>query len=216
MLIVIQCASTKTPGAGFLRSSDGKPVSFVANPTAAPPNNDCLYARPDDLADDGRSWRKVLLDYNAQTDNSLQLLMAYRLYENRVYEQLVAKFGLDQVYILSAGWGLIRASFLTPYYDITFSASAELYKRRRPSDPYDDFCMMQAGIDDRVVFFGGKDYIPLFCRLTESIKTAKTVFFNLKSPPSAPGCKLQRFPTTTKTNWHYECANAFLEGKVLL
>lgn len=49
------------------------------------------------------------------------------------------KFGLDNVMILSAGWGLIPAQFLTPRYDITFSASAEPYVRRRKNQAYEDF-----------------------------------------------------------------------------
>jgi hypothetical protein len=40
----------------------------------------------------------------------------------------VDRFGLENVYVLSASWGLIRADFLTPYYDITFSSSADAYK----------------------------------------------------------------------------------------
>jgi hypothetical protein len=41
--------------------------------------------------------------------------------------RLVEKFGIEKVFILSAGWGLIRADFLTPNYDITFSGSAEAF-----------------------------------------------------------------------------------------
>jgi hypothetical protein len=64
--------------------------------------------------------------------NPLGLYPAYRLYENRVYGRLVEAFGVENIYILSAGWGLIRADFLTPYYDITFSHSAEGYLMYRP------------------------------------------------------------------------------------
>jgi prepilin-type processing-associated H-X9-DG protein len=28
------------------------------------------------------------------------------------------------------------------------------------------------------------------------------------------GCTFKRFKTTTRTNWHYECANAILEGTI--
>ena len=61
---------------------------------------------------------------------------------------------------------------------------------------------------DEIVFFGGKDYLPLVCELTGAIKTRKTVFYNSGRVPSAPGCTLRRFDTRTRTNWHYECANA--------
>jgi hypothetical protein len=62
----------------------------------------------------------VLQEYNALPGNNpLGLYPAWRLYENRSYEGLVDRFGVDNLYILSAGWGLISAAFLTPNYDIT-------------------------------------------------------------------------------------------------
>ena len=66
--------------------------------------------------------------------NLLHLCPAYQLYQNKTYGLLVDRFGLNTVYILSAGWGLVRADYLLPYYDITFSPSAEAYKRRRESN----------------------------------------------------------------------------------
>ena len=90
-------------------------------------------------------------------DNPLGLYPAYRLYRNPIYERLVDRLGLQNVYILSAGWGLIWADFLTPYYDITFSQSAEGFKRRWKTDRYMDFSMLPDRQGDEIVFFGGKD-----------------------------------------------------------
>ena len=59
------------------------------------------------------------------------------------------------------------------------------------------------------VFFGGKDYLPLFCDLTKDVKAKRTVFYNSGYAPAAQGCALVRFVTTTRTNWHYECARNF-------
>jgi hypothetical protein len=211
MIFVIQCASSKRAGAGPLVSASGKPVIFVAEPLAAPSDPAREYARPDDLSDTGVSWRNVLLRYNEQEeDNPLGLYLAYQLYENKIYKRLVDRFGLRKVYILSAGWGLIAADFLTPYYDITFRQSAETYKRRRKADIYRDFRMLPDHTDEEVVFFGGKDYLPLFSSLTNAVRTKKTVFYNSKQTPQVIGCELRRFETTKRTNWHYECANAFL------
>jgi hypothetical protein len=64
---------------------------------------------------------------------------------------------VEKVYILSGGWGLITASFLTPDYDITFSQSAEHYKRRRQTDRYHDFRMLPEDTREPLAFFGGKD-----------------------------------------------------------
>jgi hypothetical protein len=103
---------------------------------------------------------------------------------------------------------------LTPYYDITFSAAADAFKRRRKSDSYHDLCMMPGDVDEPVVFFGGKDYLPLFCELTRSVRSKRIVFYNSAQAPSAPGCSIVRFNTATRTNWHYECVEAILAGRL--
>jgi hypothetical protein len=212
MIVVIQCAATKREGAGTMRTESGKPVMFVADPSNAPPDENRVYARPDDASDTGESWRDMLLRYNQEpTNNPLHLFPAFRLYRNPIYTRLVERFGEENTYILSAGWGLINASFLTPSYDITFSSSAEAYKRRRKQDRYLDLRTLPADTDEEVVFFGGKDYLPLFCALTSSLSGRKTVFYNSGTAPDAPGCSLERFATTTRTNWHYECAKAYLD-----
>jgi hypothetical protein len=120
--------------------------------------------------------------------------------------------------------GLIGASFLTPAYDITFSARAKQeapWKFRRKGDRYEDLCNLPADTAEPVVFFGGKDYLPLFCKLTGGIRSRRTIFYRASKlperaskPPEAPDCALQRFPTDTRTNWHYECVKEFLEGGI--
>ncbi|MBB5052690.1 hypothetical protein HNQ36_002664 [Afipia massiliensis] len=213
MIVVIQCAARKHDDAGFLRTGDGRPVLFVAQPGEAPPDGDFIYARPDDLVDSVSSWRDVLLEYNRRGGNPLKLRPAFELYMNDSYRRLAERFGLENTFILSAGWGLINAAFLTPYYDITFSAAADSFKRRRKTEPYRDFCMLPDDSGGPVVFFGGKDYLPLFCELTRSVGLKRLVFYNSSQPPQAPGCSVVRFPTTTRTNWHYECVDAFLKGE---
>ena len=218
MKIVIQCAASKVPDAGLLTDARGTPVLFVANPGLAPHSETWIYARPDDPAGNGLTWRDLLVDYNTDYnttgENPLGLLPAYRLYCNEVYGQLVDRYGLGNVFILSAGWGLISADFLTPKYDITFSASADKYKRRSKRDRYNDFRMLLDDSGGNVVFFGGKDYLPLFCNLTRKYRGRRCVFYNSCSPPEAPGCTLIRYPTTTRTNWHYSCARDFMAGKI--
>jgi hypothetical protein len=215
MRIVIQCANSKIEGAGRLCTSNGEPVSFVARPEEAKALNLVgTYARPDDPAPgEGRSWRDLLSDYNASVANSLRLAQAARLYKHPAYANLVGKVGLEHVFILSAGWGLVRGTFLLPKYDITFSGDAESYKRRRQQDHWPDFRHLEdTGVP--IVFFGGKDYLPLFCRLTSGFSSPRTVYYGSKAPPEAPGCKLVSYPTTARTNWHYGCVASFLEGKV--
>lgn len=164
MIVVIQCAARKAPNAGHLVTADGKPVTFVAHPEIAP-RDDGVYARPDDDAGEGRSWREVLLVYNRESrGNPLALLPAYRLYQNPVYARLVDTLGIESVYILSAGWGLIRSDFLTPYYDITFgnAPNVEPFKRRKKADRYKDSGILPNSTDEEILFFGGRDHVPLF------------------------------------------------------
>jgi hypothetical protein len=215
MMVVIQCAASKQPEAGHLETAAGTPVRFVADPAAAPTDRAVVYARPDDPSDRGLPWRNVLLEYNHKSrHNPLKLSPAWRLYDNRTYGRLVERMGIDHVYILSAGWGLISAAFLTPYYDITFSQAGDAYKRRRHSDRYRDLQMLPKQTREPIVFFGGKDYLPLFATLTSSVSTTKTVFYNSAQVPQMPGYVLRRFETRTRTNWQYECANAFVDGVI--
>lgn len=212
MIAVIQCAATKRADAGCYRDRQNRPVLFVTDPSKAPASDRCVYARPDDVAEGNASWRDLLAQYNkTPLNNPFGLLAAIDLYENDVYRQLAAKVGRGSIYILSAGWGLITADFLTPAYDITFSAAADAYKRRRRTDCYRDLCMLTA-TDQPVMVFGGKDYVPLFCELTKHVTGPRTVVYNSARQPAAPGCLLQRFDTSTRTNWHYECVRAFVLG----
>ena len=215
MIVVIQCAARKNPEAGYLRTRDGGKVLFVADPEAVPDGEPHAYARPDDVSDTRKSWRIRLHEYNAEPhDNPHGLLPAWRLYQNPIYRLLKEHCGPEGFYILSAGWGLIRFDFLTPAYDITFSSSAEKFKRRRKKDQYSDFRMLPTETSEPIVFFGGKDYAGLFCGLTEVVKGPRYIWFNSKRPPKTSGCVLRRFHTKTRTNWHYECAKAFIEGNI--
>lgn len=174
-----------------------------------------VYARPDDIADTGNSWRTELLRYNdAPGSNSLGLLPAWQLYENETYALLAERCGMDRLYILSAGWGLITADFLTPKYDITFSSQADGFKRRRIKDRYNDLRMFPSDTEEPVIFFVSKGYVPLACELTVGVRAPRYLFYNSKTVPDAPDCILKKYDTRTRTNWQYECAKAFMDGKI--
>ena len=219
-IVVIQCAGSKQSRAGCLRLCNEQEVLFVANPAKAPPDGLYAYAHPDGPADTEETWRKQSLRYNdlhkdAPGDNPWGLLPAWRLYKNPVYAQLWEKYGPERLYILSASWGLIRADFLTPRYDITFNTDVKSYICRRGLSGYDDWRMLPDDTTEPVVFFGGRSYIKLFCALTERVKGPRYVFFKSSSnAPDAPGCHRRKFDTRARTNWHYECARAFKDGKV--
>lgn len=219
MIVVIQCAARKRTQAGHLRTLDGKKVMFVADPDTAPNREGIAYAHPDGFYDTGKTWRTVLLRYNGQRGaNPYGLLPAWQLYENPAYGMLADRFGPDRLYILSAGWGLIPARFLTPSYDITFSTAPNVapFKRRARRAEYHDFRLLPPDTTDSVVFFGGKAYAAFFCNLTQHVNARRYLFYNSIRPAAAPGCVLQRFHTKTRTNWHYECASPFAAGRLQL
>ncbi len=215
MIVVIQCAGSKFKNAGTMRDGRGKPVKFVAQPDPAPADG-YSYARPDDESGQGGTWREMLLQYNNENGaNPLGLARAFELYRPPVYQALAQQVGTKKLYILSAGWGLIRADFLTPDYDITFSAQARnehAYKRRKRADRYEDFCMVPPEGDEPVLFFGGKDYLPLFTALTSALRAPRVVYYRSEDKPHIPGCVPVRYSTPRSTNWHYECAETFIAG----
>ena len=183
---------------------------FVARPDLVPHDDSFLYAHPDDDCGTGSSWRKVLESYNTKPGaNPLRLLPALDLYCPPTYRLLVERFGIDRLYVLSAGWGLIRSDFLTPNYDVTFSTARNVpkFKRRTRHSTFHDCRMLSSTVSDHIVFFGGKNYVPLFCKLTSAVQSKRIVFY-AGSRPSAPGCTLKSFGDPF-TNWHYQCAQAF-------
>jgi len=125
MKIIISCAGNKSEQATKLRDFSGREIIFVADPCKVKNGNEgIIYFRPDDRnPSSNKSWREFLVEYNNQGDNYLNLTKAANLYKPNIYKALVNKFGWDNVFILSAGWGLVRANYLLPYYNITFSYS---------------------------------------------------------------------------------------------
>ena len=72
--------------------------------------------------------------------------------------------------------------------------------------------MLSGNRIEPVVFLGGKDYVPLFQSVTKSIRGTRIIFHNSAAAPDAPDCVSIRFETRTRTNWHYECARALIQG----
>jgi hypothetical protein len=225
MDVVIQCASTKDPSAGTLRTKGGKAVHFVAAPHLCSPTAETIYARPDDESDhQGQSWRNRLEAYVAHdADNSLGMRQAYLLYKHSAYGRLVEHFGISRVFILSAGWGLVRADYLLPAYDVTFNQRA---KQKNPAaystsiEGWSFFQQLPKNDKEPVVFLGGRDYLPLFERLTLSLQRKRIVFVraaeagSVRRSPGSFSCELREFHVAARTNWHYQCAAALATGEL--
>jgi hypothetical protein len=212
MKVVIQCAGAKHPNAATFESGDGRRVSFVARPELVTRNPGILHAHPDQPSDiPGKIWRDRVVHENNGADAST-LLPAAQLYTSPTYAALERFIGSENLFILSAGWGLVRGSFRLPAYDISFSGSADPHCRRRSGDEFADFNALAEQLPGDTVFLGGKDYLPLFLRLTASDPGRRLVFFNASRQPQAPGCLVQPYITPRRTNWHYSCASDLIQG----
>ena len=211
MKVIIQCSGSKRSDARTL-TYGGIIANFVANAKLAPPSKSETSVTPDDaIAGSSMTWRELLLRSQGVQSG---LLTVAELYRPRVYRQLVASYGPENVFILSAGWGLIRADFRLPNYDITFSSQAEKYKRRKASESFSDFNQLSDGTDP-VVFFGGQNYRPLLNTLLLSHQRQKIAFFRSEGnakPGFFRGWDMRPYITPKLTNWHYDAAAAFATG----
>jgi hypothetical protein len=212
--IVIQCAGSKHDWSYF-RTDNGTRIEFVAHPDSAPRTPGIRYAHPDQPSENGLSWRQCVLDYNANRGkNPSSLEPAFRLYRARQYEQLVDEFGVTQVFVRSAGWGLIRSDFLLPHYNITFqrpSSTGERYIWRRPHDRFQDFDQLSANPEDHIILVGGKNYREYFEAFTAAFRANKTVYYNSDAIFPRSGFDYKLFETSRRTNWHYSCADELID-----
>jgi hypothetical protein len=191
MKAVIQCSGTKDPRAGSFVHA-GRRVTFVAQPGLHPQADNELVCRPDDLIPGlTKTWREQLTAYNENPRNPDGLLPAWKLYAPTAYQTLLRHVGEQNLFVLSAGWGLIRSDFLLPAYDITFASAADPWQRRiRRRDTFRDFNhIVDAAVrpDESVYFFGGKDYLPLFHDLTKDVQARKVVYFAAAGIPTISG-----------------------------
>jgi hypothetical protein len=216
--IIIQCSGSKNGEPWTVSGLNGIKVKFVSHPNPCEVTPGLELFRPDDVVPDHiTTWRQYLSDYNKRKDNPDYLLKAGDLYQDKTYRILIDKFGWENVYILSAGWGLIRSDFLLPYYDITFSHLADKCVRRYKSDIYQDYNQLKKEpihTDNEVYIFVGLDYHPLLNKLTENIPIKKYIFHKSKSLPRKTGFEYIYYRTNRVTNWHYSCAQDFANGKI--
>lgn len=227
MKVLIQCAASKSDRAGTLRTTSGEQVVFVADPgRCSSVRAGVRCAKPDDSSGvNGATWRDVLMRYNAQPDNPYGLLRAADLYAptehefRNLYRELADAFGWGNVFVLSAGWGLIRADFRTPDYNITFSTQAKKDKpwgwrnTKESRRSWLDFNHLQdapINQDEPIHFFGGKDYRPLFYALVTTLPGKKIVYYK-GNVERRHGFEYAEYKGPEKNRtWHYRAAKDFL------
>ncbi|GHV27556.1 hypothetical protein AGMMS4952_09440 [Spirochaetia bacterium] len=133
-IVIMQCCAAKD-NAKYLKDG-GRDVHFVANPNCG---TEKFYKRPDDKSLSGKTYREIVdLQSNENLSEAYSIYTPNNPYKD-IYKELFEKFG-KRLYILSAGWGIVRAEFKLPSYDITFNAGAGKLKHRNHSDAgYKDY-----------------------------------------------------------------------------
>ena len=215
MKIIIQCARSKFKEAVKLSSDNGQEVVFVADPEKfCEDNHKFAYCHPDDqISTKRKSYREFLVEYNNSSENPLKLYRAGDLYQPNIYKELTTNYGYKNVYILSAGWGLLRSDFRIPYYNITFSSAGEPGIKRLKSHKFKDFNHLKENIaeSDEFFFFGGISYLPLLYKLTKDLPGYKHINYASKNVQKING--FEYIYHKPYTNWHYQCARDFLNMK---
>jgi len=202
-IIVIQCSNGKQKNAG---SFGGGKIKFEAHPE---PGAKLTYHPDKKIPDMEVTWRDYVMLYNQKVNNPDELLPAAKLYKNKMYQKIIDEVGIKNVYILSAGWGLIRGDYLIPKYDITFSGAAKKKNRRKKNDLYNDFNQLPK-TKKEVHFFGGKDYLELFYTLTKDIAPKCNITIHHASETEKhPEYNYEKWPVKC-TNWHYQAVKDFL------
>jgi hypothetical protein len=217
-IVVIQCSASKKKEAGTFLSGN-KQVRFVARPGDFRGSRFEIAFRPDDVIPDRAfTWREYLIPNDGSVPTTAPLLQAGDLYDRPIYRQLVDVLGAANVFILSAGWGLVRSDFILPTYDITFSNSrgVDKWKRRKQGDSFHDLAQLTPN-DVKpatcINFFGGKDYLPLYYELTRKLDAEKVIHHASDNIPKLVGYRYVKF-RANYTNWHYQCAAEFLDSKI--
>ena len=211
--IVMMCAGAKQPNSGLIFNEQN--IKFRA--VSSRNNNEYL---PDDLINgiENIRWRDYVI--NNQNPETIPF-RAYELYRRNEYTCLYNNFE-HNLYILSAGWGLVRADYRLPNYDITFSNVAPVSLNTRRNDNvnvipiYDDFNQLEVNPEDDIIFVGGKKYINLFYELTQNLTNRKIIYYNSQNQPNPQlgNYVYRRYFINYFTNWHYELAHDLCQGLI--
>jgi hypothetical protein len=214
---VLCCSSKKTKDRFYY---NGQPIKFVASLSKAP-RDVAKYCRPDDkiIPGETRTWRDLVLEQKHP-----DLVQAYCLYKHKVYRDLYREFG-NRFYILSGGWGIIRANFKLPDYNITYSTAPNMpeYARRRDNIGWNDINHLKEDAENKtfdsdsiIVLFAGADYAPPFCDMTQSIPNRKKILYKSQNIMRRQGFEYIYYDTNRITTWFYEAAGEFIlnPGKV--
>lgn len=213
--VIMMCAGNKRPAPLVV---DGIPLNIVAI------SNPIQNKYHPDANVPGQNIKIRDLIFNEQDNPHTALHPAYFLYNHLPYMELYNYFG-DNLYIQSAGWGIVRSRFKLPEYNITFSQNADPENRRgmENENNFHDFNHLADDLraekneNDKLVFIGTKHYIPQFWNLTNELPNPKVIYLRngVGVQPWIPEEYFVRYETLTRTNWHYELARSIINGDII-
>ena len=211
MIYIIQCSQKKHAAAtiGGMR--------FVANTAYLAPGKAATATTPAMRSREGYSWSDYIRKYNENPAN-VGLSRAVDIYKPTIYKDMVAAFGAERVFILSAGWGLVPSWYRIPTYEITLSYATERATRRAGLHGFKDLVLDPKYAGEEVTFIGGAAYIGLLCKVLRDVPLKRLVvaFTTKKQPrihlPLAETVDIVKFPTKVETNWHYQYGRWLIEN----
>lgn len=229
MKVVIQCAGRKDKTAKTF-ALKGVDQTFVAIPSGE------NQVRPWDEIPTltGKTWMDCVKAYRNPTEwplfeqadinvsGSGLLTECGRLYLPDAYSALVNRLGKENVYILSAGWGLVRADAGIPTYNVTFSeakkvpVNARVTPEGRSKSP-----SISGGMpgDDVIHLFMTPNYVEYWFQSFsgKDIDPQRGVFHWINGAKNLPASIHEKNVIwhelgDMRTNWHYAAVAQFLKA----
>ena len=224
MIVVIQCAGRKHPNTPPL-TFNGNVVHFVAQP-----QDGQVDKRPwDQIPGSNKTWIDCIKAYNEAsgempaeyinlnigTEKSRRLWQCGNLYKPPVYGELMSACGLRNVYILSAGWGLVRADKFIPKYDVTFSQLGDISVRIAATDRLQCASLSDEIPDNgEINLFISRAHVLYWSHLYRDAAQRTVLHWRLgqELPNGQYGTIVKHDCGDQVTNWQYTAARQFIAG----
>lgn len=228
MKVVIQCADDKKSAETFTLNDYS--VRFVATPDIGL-SEACPWDRIPSMA--GQTWIDCARAYGNPSNWQIYqnagigisgngaLMQCGDLYAPPAYGNLLQAIGKENVYILSAGWGLIRANYGIPPYNVTFCNANNVPENAKISPPkranYLSFGDIVDGDDEIHLFITAKYFAYWELNFINNDRHADRIILHWRKGQSLPlsspledqvvhhDCGNQR------QNWHYTAVKQFLK-----
>jgi hypothetical protein len=213
--VIIQCAGKKERNAKSFCNSGGR-ILFRAKPDSQS-NSVTPWSH---IQNTSMTWIDCVQKYNGSgvlpdgifIENNAKLARAGDLYLRSAYRELINHFDYNSVFILSAGWGLVRGDTKIPAYDITFSNQAEKDCRITPTERSGyGTVLSDVGECDKLHLFITKAYLDYWNRaFTRYIQCKNIILHWNESFCPSENYTIARHNFEPCTNWHYKAVSQYM------